>query len=187
MKELLGDVRAAIDSSYRRCDLEEPKVFRIYRDVRFSRDKTPYKTHVAGLIGIAHRASVLETPAAIYFHVGTEVIVASGLYKMEGEVLERYRNAVDDARLGAELEAIISKLTKAGFEVESMDDSTLKKVPRGFDAEHPRADLLKRKSLGVSFPPPEGSLLTSPKLVGWLAEKAKKAAPLVEWLALATA
>jgi uncharacterized protein (TIGR02453 family) len=187
MKALLGDVRAAVDSSYERCDLDEPKVFRIFRDVRFAKDKTPYKTHVAGIIGVARSAKVTETPAALYFHVGLEVIVAAGLYRMDGPSLERYRKAVVDDQHGAELDAILKKLARAGLDTDSMSEDTLKKVPRGFDPEHPRAELLKKKGLGVSFPAPPKELYTSPKLVGWLAERAKKAAPLVEWLTVVTA
>jgi uncharacterized protein (TIGR02453 family) len=187
MKALLSDVRAAIDSSYERCDLDEPKVFRIYRDVRFSKDKAPYKTHVAGIIGVVRSAKLTETPAALYFHAGTEVIVAAGLYRMDGPSLERYRDAVVDDRHGAELDAILKKLARAGLDTDSMSETTLKKVPRGFDPEHPRAELLKKKGLGVSFDPPPKALYTSPKLVGWLADRAKKAAPLVEWLTVVTA
>jgi uncharacterized protein (TIGR02453 family) len=187
MKALLGDVRRAIDSSYERCDLDEPKVFRIFRDVRFSKDKAPYKTHVAGIIPVTRSAKVTETPAALYFHVGVDVIVAAGLYRMDGSSLDRYRDAVADEKQGKELEAILRKLARAGFDTDGMSDNTLKKVPRGFDPEHPRADLLKRKGLGVSFPAPPKALYTSPMLVPWLAERARKAAPLVEWLTVVTA
>jgi uncharacterized protein (TIGR02453 family) len=186
MKALLGDVRSIIDSSYERCDLDEPKVFRIFRDVRFSRDKAPYKTHVAGIISVARSAKVTETPAALYFHVGTEVIAAAGLYRIDGPSLARYRDAVVDERQGSELEAILKRLRRAGFEIDSMSEETLKKVPRGFDPEHARAALLKKKGLGVTFSDLPRALLTSQKLVGWLADRAKKATPLVEWLTVAT-
>jgi uncharacterized protein (TIGR02453 family) len=187
MKALLQDVHASIDAAYQHCDLDAPKVFRIFRDVRFSKDKSPYKTHIAGMIPVKRNANVMETPVALYFHVGEETTVASGLYMMDGPVLARYRAAiVDDAR-GKELIRILGKLEQAGFGTGSMHHDVLKKVPKGFDPEHPRAELLKRKGLGVSFPAPPKALLTSPKLVGWLADHAKKAIPLVEWLVFATA
>ena len=53
MKLLLAEVREAIDGAYAHCDLDEPKVFRIFRDVRFSKDKSPYKTHIGGFIPLA--------------------------------------------------------------------------------------------------------------------------------------
>lgn len=64
-------------------------------------------------------------------------------------------------------------------------DQTLKKIPRGMDPEHPRAELLKQKGLIVSFPPLRKELLVSRALVEWLVKHTKQAAPLVEWLALA--
>src|SRR5271165_5897234 len=87
MKDLLGELRDAIDGSYPHCDLDEPKVFRIFRDVRFLKDKSPYKTFVAGCIPVKRSAKVTETPAAIYMHFGTDNVVASGLYMMDGPAL----------------------------------------------------------------------------------------------------
>jgi uncharacterized protein (TIGR02453 family) len=187
MKELLAGLHDALDKAYPHSDLDEPKLFRIYRDVRFSKDKTPYKTHVAGCIPMKRTAKMLETPVAIYVHFGTDNVVASGLYAMDGPALERYRKAVADDARGKDVVKILAKLEKAGFHADSMHDDMLKKVPRGYDPEHPRAELLKRKSLGVRFPTLPKGILASPKLAGWLADHAKKAAPLVEWLVFATA
>ncbi len=187
MKALLHDVQVKIDAAYQHCDLDPPKVFRIFRDVRFSKDKTPYKTHIAGMIPVKRNANVMETPVALYFHVGLETAVAAGLYMMDGPVLARYRAAVVDEKRGKELTQILTRLERAGFGTGTMHHDILKKVPKGFDPEHPRAELLKRKGLGVSFPAPPKSLLTSKKLTAWLVEHAKKAVPLVEWLVFATA
>ncbi len=187
MKALLETVREKVDPLYERCDLAEPKVFRLHRDVRFSKDKTPYKTSVSGLLGVARSAKVTEAPAALYLQLGTETIVASGLYAMEPTSLTRYRAAVADDRKGTELSKLLAALARAGFDVESHGVPPLKKVPKGFDAAHPRAALLQRKGLIVSYPAPPKALLTSPKLVKWLVEHMKKTVPLVEWLTLATA
>jgi uncharacterized protein (TIGR02453 family) len=187
MKVLLAEVRGAIDRAYAHCDLDEPKVFRIYRDVRFSKDKTPYKTWMAGCIPTKKTAKVTETPVALYVHFGTETAMASGLYRMEPDSLARYRTAVAEDARGKELAKILTRLTKDGYSVDMMHDDHLKKVPKGYDADHPRAELLKRKGLGVAFPPLPKGMLASPKLVDWLATHAKKAAPLVEWLVFATA
>jgi|HubBroStandDraft_1064217.scaffolds.fasta_scaffold22301_3 uncharacterized protein (TIGR02453 family) len=189
MKDLLFDVHAAIDATYAHCDLEEPKVFRIFRDVRFSKDKSPYKTHVAGCIPTRKRtAKITNTPVALYAHFGTGNVVASGLYMMDPPVLARFRGAVADDARGREIARILAKLGKGGYAVDTMHDAdVLKRVPKGFDPEHPRGDLLKRKSLGVSFPKFPKGALASPKLVPWLVEHAKQVAPLVEWLVFATA
>ena len=103
---------------------------------------------------------------------------------MDGEQLKRFRAAVVDAKRGAELAGILKPLVRGGFEIGSYEQ--LQRVPRGFDPEHPRADLLRRKGLMVAFPAPERALLTSRKLVDTLANHAKKAVPLVEWLAAVT-
>ena len=71
MKDLLGEVRHAIDKGFPHCDLDDPKIFRIYRDVRFSKDKAPYKTHVGGLIPVKRSGRTTEVPIALYFQVGS--------------------------------------------------------------------------------------------------------------------
>jgi uncharacterized protein (TIGR02453 family) len=188
MKVLLAEVSVAIDRAYPHCDLDEPKVFRIFRDVRFSKDKSPYKTHIAGCIPTCKTAKVQNAPVALYAHFGTENVLAAGLYMMEPPALARFRAAIDDDARGKELVKILGKLGKAGFSVEAMHaEEVLKKVPKGFDPDHPRADLLRRKALGVTFPKLPKGALASPKLVPWLADLSKKVAPLVEWLVFATA
>lgn len=187
MKLLLADVRAAIDKAYPHLDLGEPKVFRVFRDVRFSKDKAPYKTHIGGFIPLERSGKkVTDLPMALYFHVGaTEIFGAAGHYMMESDSLARFRKAVADDKQGRELTKLIASLAKAGFEASSHE--ALKRVPKGYDPEHPRAELLKAKGLIVTFPPVPKNLLTSPKLVPWLAAACKKASPLVELLAFATA
>jgi uncharacterized protein (TIGR02453 family) len=185
---LLADLRAADRrKAYAHCDLDEPKVFRIFRDVRFSKDKSPYKTFVAGCLPMKRTAKITELPVAVYMHFGSENLVASGLYTMDAPVLARYRSAVADDTRGKELAKILAKLEKAGFSAARMSADVLKKVPKGFDPEHPRAELLKRKSLGVAFPPLPKGALASADLLPWLVTHAKKAVPLVEWLVFATA
>ncbi|HEY4016697.1 MAG TPA: DUF2461 domain-containing protein [Polyangiaceae bacterium] len=187
MRSLLTDVRAAIDGAYPHADLGEPKVFRIFRDVRFSKDKSPYKTHIGGYIPMRRAAkTATDLPMALYFHVGQkEVFGAAGHYMMEPESLARFRAAVADAVRGAELERILTKLEKKGFTSDSHE--RLKRIPKGFDPDHPRAEVLKRKGLVVSFPALPRALLPTPKLTKWLARECKTAAPLVEWLLFATA
>ena len=187
MKALLKDVRDTIDASYKRADLDEPKVFRIFRDVRFSKDKSPYKTHLGGLIPLARRGKkVTDLPMALYFHVGAgEIYAGAGHYMMEKDSLQRFRIAVADDTRGKELVKILSALGKKGFTTKAHDQS--KRVPKGFPPDHPRADLLTYKGLTIAFPPVPKTLLTSPKLVTWLAAGCKTSAAFVEWLVFATA
>lgn len=159
-------------------------MFRIFRDVRFSKDKSPYKTHIGGYVPIGQVGEGPSAPAPLYFHIGTDMFAAAGHYMMLPDQLARFREAVlDDAR-GRPLASILAGLEKRGFVVGAHE--ALKKVPRGMDPGHPRAALLKQKGLIVTFPPLPRQLLVSRALVTWLVKHTRQAAPLVEWLAFAT-
>jgi uncharacterized protein (TIGR02453 family) len=187
MKSLLSDVASAIDSAFAHCDLDEPKVFRIHRDVRFSKDKSPYKTHIGGFIPLKRTGkTATDLPMALYFQVGMpRTFAGAGHYMMGPESLVRYRAAVADDKRGKELLKIIASLAKKGFPADSHE--SLQRVPKGYAPDHPRADLLKRKGLIVGFPEVPKEVLGSAKLTKWLANGCKIAAPLVEWLVFATA
>ncbi|MEW6269130.1 MAG: DUF2461 domain-containing protein [Thermodesulfobacteriota bacterium] len=181
MKALLWDVRAKAVRTYGDEVLGVPKVFRIFRDVRFSRDKSPYKTHVAGYLPLAVTGGRVPGPVALYLHLGTDRYVGAGHWVMDAAQLARFRAALLDDRRGAALGRVLGKLEKAGFVVGSRE--ALKKLPRGVDPAHPRAELTKRKGLVVEFPPLPPKLIVSPALVDWLAGRTAAAAPLVRWLA----
>jgi uncharacterized protein (TIGR02453 family) len=189
MVALLGEARTRLDAVYRHCELAEPKVMRIYRDVRFSKDKSPYKTWIGGAVSVVRGAKVPQAPAALYMHLGfmeghSTCFGAAGLYGMMPDELTRYRAALLDDKRGREVAALVAKLEKKGFRVEAME--TMKKVPRGVDPAHPRAELLKKKGLIVSFEAPAASGVKR-ALLDWAVERARTAAPLVEWLTFATA
>jgi uncharacterized protein (TIGR02453 family) len=189
MLALLTEAREKLDRAYRHCELAEPKVMRIYRDVRFSKDKSPYKTWIGGGVSVARTAKLPDAPAALYMHVGLEegratCFGAAGIYGMMPDVLSRYRAALLDEKRGREVAGMVAKLEKKGFRVGAME--TMKKVPRGVDPEHPRAELLKRKGLVVSFEAPP-SAIAKRALLEWVAERARAAVPLVEWLTFVTA
>jgi uncharacterized protein (TIGR02453 family) len=180
MKALLSQVRDRIEGLFPLQPLAV-KVFRIYRDVRFSKDKSPYKTHIGGYVAMQDDRSGPSPTAVVYFHIGAgEPFAASGQWMMDGPQLARFRAALLDDRSGKPLDAILAKLKRAGFSVGSHD--VLQRVPRGVDPEHPRADLLKRKGLIVTFPELPRALLVQSGLVDWLVRHTKRAAPLVEWL-----
>lgn len=182
MKALLAEVRERIDPLFPQHPLGAPKIFRIYRDVRFAKDKSPYKTHIGGYVAIDGGGQGPSAAAALYLHVGAgELFVAAGQYMMDPAQLARFREAVLDDDRGRALGAILGKLARARFAVGSHD--VLKGVPRGLDPEHPRADLLKRKGLIVTFPGPPRDLLVKRTLVDWLVRHTKPVVPLVEWLA----
>lgn len=109
------------------------KIFRPYRDVRFSHDKTPYKTHCGATVG------------PFYVQVGSDgLMVAGGYYRMASDQVARYRAAVDDERRGVDLQVRLAALRAEELTVAG---ETLKTRPRGYDADHPRIELLKHKGL----------------------------------------
>src|SRR6478752_6436218 len=120
------------------------KVFRPYRDVRFAKDKTPYKT--------AQGAFVASGPSTgWYVQVSAAgVRVGVGFYEASGPRLASIRSAIADDKTGRRLRRILTTLEKAGWE---LGGETLKTAPRGYDADHPRIDLLRHKSmtLGKSY------------------------------------
>jgi uncharacterized protein (TIGR02453 family) len=112
-------------------------VFRPYRDVRFAKDKTPYKTHCGGVIEAGRGAG------AYYVEVGPPGLrVGGGCFHLESDQLARFRTAVAEDLHG--LQEIIAKLARSGWEIKG---DRLKTKPRGYDAGHPRIELLKHRSL----------------------------------------
>jgi uncharacterized protein (TIGR02453 family) len=111
------------------------KIFRPYRDVRFSADKSPYKTHLAAWL-----------PAGGYIQLSADGLAAGcGMYEMAPDQLDRYRRAVADDRSGTELMDLVGAIEKAGVGVHG--HGSLKTAPRGYPKDHPRADLLRHKGL----------------------------------------
>jgi uncharacterized protein (TIGR02453 family) len=113
----------------------EPKIFRPYRDVRFSNDKTPYKTHIGAVVG---NSCYVQLSAA-------GLGAGAGMWEMNPEQLARYRARVADDRTGTELEKITASLEEAGIAVHG--HGVLKSAPRGYSADHPRIALLRYKGI----------------------------------------
>jgi uncharacterized protein (TIGR02453 family) len=111
------------------------KIFRPFRDVRFAKDKSPYKTAIG---------ATLERGGYVQFSAHG-LAAGSGYYVMMPDQLERYRRAVDDDKSGAQLEKLVAILRKSGADVAAHD--TLKTAPKGYPKDHPRIDLLRHKGL----------------------------------------
>jgi uncharacterized protein (TIGR02453 family) len=112
----------------------DPKIFRPYRDVRFSKDKSPYKTNIGATVGSGYIQLTARGLAA-----------GQGMYSMAAGQLERYREAVASDRSGEELADVIRALERRGISVRSRDP--LKTAPRGYPADHRRIGLLRHKGL----------------------------------------
>ena len=176
LQALLETLRTKLAKPYAPLKLAPPKILRIYRDVRFSKDKSPYKTHIAGVIRAPNGS------AAPYFHYGIdEEYVGVGTYFFEDKQLARWRKLIAADKTGKDLAALVTKLRKAGYIVGGFDD--YKKVPKPFAADHPRAEFLKMRGLTAAFPEIPKGLLHKPGLADWIAKHTAATAPLVKWLA----
>ena len=148
----------------------DTKIFRPYRDVRFSKDKTPYKTHIGAMVGTG------------YVQLSAHGLAAGdGMYVMAPDQLDRYRQAVASARTGPELEQVIATIEKTGIGVSGRD--TLKSAPRGYPADHPRIGLLRYKGLVAWQEWPAGVWLETTEAKDRVVTFLRTTRPLSDWLA----
>jgi uncharacterized protein (TIGR02453 family) len=178
MLELVGGINAEL-AKFAPEYVTEPKnaVFRIYRDTRFSADKTPYKSHIAA--SFSRRGSGRLGAGGFYFSVSHEVIeVAAGIYHPEREVMLLVRNHI--AETHQELTRILAD-QKTRKLAGSLQGDALTRSPKGFDPEHPAAGFIKMKDwiLDVTLSP---SLATTPKLHGEIVARFRAMAPLIQYL-----
>jgi len=147
----------------------EGKIFRPYRDIRFSVDKSPYKTNIAATLG------------AGYVQLNADGLGAgSGMWHMAPDQLERYRETVDEDRSGAALEGIVAEARKAGLTVNGHEQ--LKTAPKGYAKDHPRIDLLRCKGLITWKGWEPAAWLGTPKAKDRIVEFLRRSQPLNEWL-----
>jgi uncharacterized protein (TIGR02453 family) len=177
MEEPLGEIDGGI--------VVDPRVnksmFRINRDVRFNPEKPPYKPHIACLFW-NERGKRMKAPG-YYFHLEPDqLLLGGGSYQFPKDFKEPYREAVASDE-GEELEDILSDLISHGYDIEG---GMYKRMPSGYDADHPRADLLKRKGLIFSWsesPPPES--VHSAEITDYVSEHYARTYPLIDWLSRA--
>lgn len=147
------------------------KILRPYRDVRFSSDKSPYKTEIAAM---------LESEGYIQLSANG-LGVGNGMWMMAADQLERYRQAVADDKSGGELENLIARLKKQRIEVGGQN--TLKTVPKGYPRDHPRAELLRHKGLAIWKQWPVAGWLGTGAAKKRIVDFLRATQPLNDWLA----
>ena len=178
---LLADVAGALASTYKPIKLGAPRVMRIYRDVRFSKDKSPYKTWIGGGVSVGGDGKPSDGPVAIYAHFGVgEEFVGAGQYVFADADLAKWRKLVADKTKGPAVAKLVADLKKKRYAVHAYD--ALARVPKPYDPEHPRGDLLKMKGLVVGFPEVPKGLIFKPAFADWLVKHCKAAAPLSKWI-----
>jgi uncharacterized protein (TIGR02453 family) len=149
---------------------------RIYRDTRFSKDKSPYKTAVFFHFG--HARGTEEAMPAFYFHVEPAgSTVGGGIWHPATPMLEKIRRAIVKSPSSWD-----KAKGKSGVGAAcSMGGEMLKKVPRGYDPEDPHAEDLRRKDFGV-HQPATNAVITSPGLLAELGRRFAAAAPVLAFL-----
>ena len=160
MKDLMAELEPRFGPS---------RVSRIYRDLRFSANRSPYKTHIAAGVG------------GRYISLSREGLwVGAGMYKPEPAALRRFRAAIDDDAAGRQLATIVSSLRRKGYNVDTHD--TVTSAPKGYRADHPRIDLLRMKDIfaGKAFPP--AGWLSTRKAMDRIVTAMTDVEPLTKWL-----
>ena len=150
---------------------------RINRDIRFAKDKSPYKDHID--IWFWHGDNRgWDCPGFFFRLAPDEVFIGAGQHMMDAPRLARLRKAILADKPGRALAAIVAKLEKSGCEI---GDKTLARVPRGIDPAHPRAELLKFTGLhaGMKLPAAEAS---KPGFAALCLRHFKKVWPVGKWL-----
>jgi uncharacterized protein (TIGR02453 family) len=169
-----GTFRAMLDSMP--TAFQPFHVFRPNRDVRFSNDKSPYKT--------VHGATS-ESPGGSIFYThfsAAGVFAAAGMYALETDQIARLRAAIADDKSGPVVVKIVRAIEKKGFQVGPGMSEPLKTAPKGYPADHPRIALLRWKGLIASGQFTEESVVTTPAVRDSVLACWKALTPLVAWL-----
>lgn len=169
------DVRAPLEAFATLVEEEfgAAKIFRPNRDVRFSADKSPYKTH-QGLV------VAKGDGAGWYVQVSAEgLMTAGGWWRGTTELVARYREALDDEDTAEELERILGVLCDGGYVIGG---ERLKSRPRGVDADHPFLDLLRHRSLTAERQYGEPEWLPTAETADHIVADWRAYRPLMEWI-----
>ena len=160
----------------------EPRVsgsiFRIHRDIRFSRDKRPYKTHFDMWFWQGNRHS-RDCPGYFLRLTPDAVVAGAGRHAFDKATLEAFRTAVADEHRGPALEQALAKVRAAGAEVGG---AHYKRLPRGFAADHPRADLLRYNALHAFIEEPLPPDVHTAEFVDFCCERFRKVSPVQHWI-----
>lgn len=151
-------------------------IMRVYRDTRFSKDKTPYKAYVG--IHFRHESGKNAHAPGFYFHIDTnEVFLGGGIWQPEPQILEQIRFLIDD-QPDRWTKIVRNQRLNSVFEFSG---NSLQRPPKGYDASHPLIEDLKRKDHFVLAHLTKANL-TSPKLVDLVVERFKLALPFMRFL-----
>lgn len=178
-ERFVTELQAGISKLEPALENHKPKdaIFRIFRDVRFSKDKTPYKAHFGAYLSRAGRKA---PDAGFYIHIqpGNKSFFGAGLWMPEGALLKATRQEID-----YNFEEFRGILNNAAFkkEFKQLDGEALKTLPAGYTADNPAIDYLKKKSFLVSTKIDDKDIL-SKQFVPKILKLASLTKPLVDFL-----
>jgi uncharacterized protein (TIGR02453 family) len=173
------ELKARVSAGIRAEPRINGSILRINRDTRFSADKRPYKDHVDFWFWEGDGPSRERPGLFMRLRPGT-VTLGAGMHRFEPLALAAYRAAVADEATGGALEEAIIDAT--GLRGVAVGGLRYKRVPREFDADHPRANLLRHGALYVSGDWKLPRSASGPGFVGWAAERLERMAPVERWL-----
>jgi uncharacterized protein (TIGR02453 family) len=176
--EAMGPRLKKIDARLQAVPKVNGSIFRINRDTRFSKDKSPYKDHL-DLWFWSGKKKGWDCSGFFFRLTPKSLTLGAGMHGFVPPVLARYRRSVLDDAKGSLLAKTVAKLEQRGLRVGG---ETYKMTPRGVPEDHPRASLLKHSGLYVGWEgrhPPE---LHRPVFVGFVADRFAAMAPLHMWL-----
>ena len=180
VKAPMGELVEAVNAEllqFAPAHISDPKkaIYRIYRDTRFSADKTPYKTHIAAMF--PRRGLDRHSGAGFYFHIAPKsVVIAMGAYMPGPDQLFAIRTWLSEHY--REFQSASNGLRKLMGELQG---DSLARSPKGFDPNHPAVDLIRRKAwyFGTELEP---EVAASPKLVTEIVKRFRAGAPVIEML-----
>ncbi len=179
MQSLISSLQPYFDSFAPEFDINPKRsLFRIYRDIRFSKDKTPYKTHVAAHFVLRGKPKGIEG-SGYYLHIEPgSVFLGGGIYMPDGDQLKKIRGVI-----AGQPKAFLSIVNNKAFakRFKKIDGDKLQRVPRGIEPNHPMAEWLKLKQFFVGVEWKEEKCLKS-QFVKDVAKVFEEAAPLVAFL-----
>jgi uncharacterized protein (TIGR02453 family) len=147
----------------------EGRIFRPYRDIRFSADKSLYKTNIAAVVGDGYVQLTADGLGA-----------GCGMYEMARDQLDRYREAVAEDRSGVELAELVAAARATGLEITAHE--ILKTAPKGYPKDHPRIELLRHKGLITWREWPAGAWLGTRRAKDRVVEFLRQSKPIMQWL-----
>jgi uncharacterized protein (TIGR02453 family) len=158
----------------------EPRIggsmMRINRDIRFSKDKRPYKDH----LDMAFRSGGSKGAPGYWFRLTpARLVLGAGMHMLEKPELERFRKAVDATSSGEALDKAVAKVERAGYH---LGGEHYKRVPSGFPPDHPREALLRHNGLYAGTEMKVPAEARSAKFPAFCAGHYKKIVPLMDWL-----